>query len=178
MTDVLERHEMGLREFLAREPFLLHPDRDRIRLFQSAFAHDSFTEEHNKKTVHPMASYERLEFLGDAVLEFIVCDAAYGLPQLGDEGSLTNDFKQKAVSNAKIAEYVRSAGLDLDSHMLVGNSFSAKNGDRINDDMRSDVFEALLAAVYLTYGLECARRIVSKIILDPLVSSLEHGQDE
>ena len=169
---VLEKHEMSIREFLAREPFCIHPDREQIRLFQSAFSHDSFTEEYNKKTVNKIDSYERLEFLGDAVLEFIVCDAAYRLPQLGSEGSMTNDFKQKAVSNAKIAEYLREAGLDLDAHMLVGNSFNSKNGDRINDDMRSDVFEALLAAIYLTYGLECARSVVQRVIVDPLEKSL------
>ncbi len=172
MTEDLERQEKGLREFLAREPFLLHPDRDQIRLFQSAFAHDSFTEEHNRKSVHPMESYERLEFLGDAVLEYLVCDIAYALPQLGSEGAMTNDFKQKAVSNARIAEYVKGAGLDLDPLMLVGHSFAVSNGDRINDDMRADVFEALLAAVYLTYGMECARGIVSKVITDPLITSL------
>ncbi len=172
MTEDLERQEKGLREFLAREPFCLHPDKTQIRLFQTAFAHDSYTEEHNKKSLHPMESYERLEFLGDAVLEYIVCDTAYRLPSLSSEGALTNDFKQKAVANARIAGYLRDAGLDLDPHMLVGNSFASANGDRINDDMRADVFEALLAAVYLTYGMECARGIVSKVITVPLIESL------
>lgn len=172
MTDDLERQERGLREFLAKEPFRLHPDKTQIHLFQVAFAHDSYTEEHNKKSVHPLESYERLEFLGDAVLEFLVCEVAYNIPALSNEGKMTNDFKQNAVSNAKIAEYLAAAGLDLDAHMLLGNSFSAKNGDEVNDDMRADVFEALLAAVYLTYGMECARGIVSKVITGPLVRSL------
>ena len=172
MTESLERHEKGVREFLAREPFCLHPDREQIRIFQTAFAHDSFTEEHNKKTVNPMESYERLEFLGDAVLEYLVCDEAYRLPQLGSEGAMTNDFKQKAVSNARIAEYAKGSGLDLDAHMRLGNSFYAENGDTVNDDMRADVFEALIAAVYLTYGMECARSIVRKVITGPLIDSL------
>ena len=172
MTESLERHERVLREFLAREPFCLHPDRDQIRIFQTAFAHDSFTEEHNKKTINPMESYERLEFLGDAVLEFLVCETAYGLPQLGTEGVMTNDFKQKAVANHCIAEHLRAAGLNVDKVMLVGNAFNSKNGAEINDNMRADVFEAIIAAVYLTYGMECARSIVRKVITDPLIDSL------
>ena len=146
MTDELERHERRLREFLAREPFCLHPDKSQIAIFQRAFTHDSFTEEYNKKAARPIESYERLEFLGDAVLEFVVCDSAYRIPQLDSEGALTNDFKQKAVSNARITEY-------------------------ISDDMRSDVFEALVAAIYLTFGLECARSVIDKIILTPLKES-------
>ncbi len=173
MSEVLEKHERLVREFLAREPYCLHPEKDSIRLFQSALAHDSFTDEYNKKATVRMESYERLEFLGDAVLEFLVCDEAYHLPQLPSEGAMTNDFKQRAVSNLKIAEYLRNAGIDVDPYMLVGNSFRAKNGDTINDDMRADVFEALLAAVYLTYGLDCARRIVSKVITGPLIDSME-----
>jgi len=172
MTDRLERHERELREFLAKEPFSLHFDKTQIRLFQAAFTHDSFTEEYNKKALSRIESYERLEFLGDAVLEFLVCECAYGLPQLGSEGAMTNDFKQKAVSNARIAEYLRAAGVDVDSVMLMGNAFSSANGSRINDDLRADVFEALLAAVYLTFGIDCARTIVEKVILRPLRDSL------
>lgn len=171
MTDELERHERRLREFLAREPFCLHPDKSQITIFQRAFTHDSFTEEYNKKAARPIESYERLEFLGDAVLEFVVCDSAYRIPQLDSEGALTNDFKQKAVSNARITEYLRDAGMDLDGHMLVGNGFRSAKGDDISDDMRSDVFEALVAAIYLTFGLECARSVIDKIILTPLKES-------
>jgi ribonuclease-3 len=171
MTGELERHERRLREFLAREPFRLHPDKGQIAIFQRAFTHDSFTEEYNKKASVPLEPYERLEFLGDAVLEFLVCDSAYRIPQLDSEGALTNDFKQKAVSNARITGYLKDAGIDLDDHMLVGHSFSSKNGNVISDDMRSDVFEALIAAIYLTFGLECARSVVDRIILTPLKES-------
>lgn len=168
---VLESKERDIRELLARDPFSIHLDREQFPLFRMAFTHDSFTEEYNKRASSPMESYERLEFLGDAVLEFIVCDEAYRIKSLGDEGSLTNAFKQKAVSNESIARHLREAGVDLGSCMLLGNSFRKANGDKVTDDMRSDVFEALVAAVYQTLGMDCARAIIRRIILDPLVKA-------
>lgn len=173
MDDALGRYEGNIRVLLAREPFCIHPDMTQMPLFTSAFTHDSFTEEYNKKARVPLESYERLEFLGDAVLEYIVCDEAYRLPWLKSEGQMTNDFKQKAVANRNIAEYLRNIGIVFDGCMLLGKSFRSKNGDTVNDDMRSDVFEALIAATYLTFGMDSARRIVRKIILDPLEASLE-----
>lgn len=170
MVLVLEKYEMGIRELLARHPFDIHPDKDQIHLFRTAFTHDSFAEEYNRKASRPIESYQRLEFLGDAVLEYLVCDEAYRIG-MGDEGRMTNDFKQKAVANDRIAEYLEEADIDIRKYMLLGNAFHVPNGNEVTNDLRADVFEALVAAVYLTMGMECARRIVRSIITDPLEAS-------
>lgn len=171
MVCTLERYEMGIRELLAKPPFEIHPDKEQIHIFRTAFTHDSFTEEYNRKVSAHIESYQRLEFLGDAVLEYLVCDEAYA-SGMGDEGRMTNDFKQKAVANDRIAEYLLAAGIEIDDYMLLGNAFHVPNGNTVTNDLRADVFEALVAAVYLTFGMECARRIVRCIILDPLEVSL------
>ena len=171
MVCTLERYEMGIRELLAKPPFEIHPDKEQIHLFRTAFTHDSFTEEYNRKASAHIESYQRLEFLGDAVLEYLVCDEAYRIG-MGNEGRMTNDFKQKAVANDRIAEYLSQAGVDLDGCMLLGNAFHVSNGNIVTNDLRADVFEALVAAVYLTMGMECARCLVKRIILEPLETSL------
>jgi ribonuclease-3 len=173
MDYAVDKYEMAIRELLAREPFCLHPDKEQIHLFRTAMTHDSFSSEYNSKHERKIDSYERLEFLGDAVLEFVVCDAAYNLKGLSSEGQMTNDFKQKAVANHRIAQYLRDSGIDLDRYMLLGNAFHVSNGNELNDDLRADVFEALVAAAYLTMGMECARSIITKVILVPLVRSME-----
>ena len=174
MVETLEKHEMDIREFLARGPFGLHiRDKTQMRILLTAFTHNSFIEEYNRKSMAKLESYQRLEFLGDAVLEYLVCDEAYRMGSLLDEGQMTNDFKQKAVANRSIAKYLRDAGVDIGGHILLGNSFSAKEGgNQVTDDMVADVFEAFVAALYLTFGMECARSLVDRIILGPLKRTL------
>ena len=151
--------EMSVRQFLARPPFLFRnvPQGD-LERFCVALTHDSYT---NEKGGEP---YERLEFLGDAVLELIACEEAYrsGAP---DEGAMT-DIKQDWVANERISERVLAYGLDIDGVMRVGGGHLDHGGRHIlSENMRADCFEALLAVVYLTRGLEEARRIAREVVL-------------
>ncbi len=150
--------EMRVREFLAKPPFcyrgLSRPDVD---LFCAALTHDSYSNEAADAS-EEAESYERLEFLGDAVLEFIACEAVYRNSEL-KEGAMT-DFKQTIVSNHSISEKVLSIGLGIDGIMRVGGGHRTKRGEAVvEENMRADSFEAVLAAVYLVYGMEEARRI-------------------
>ena len=173
MTESLERHERVLREFLAREPFCLHPDRDQIRIFQTAFAHDSFTEEHNKKALNPMESYERLEFLGDAVVEFLVCEAAYSDRSLNTEKDLT-DYKISKVRNDSLGEILSNRISGLEDAVRVGKGhISEDGGKKLSSDMKADVFEALVAALYLTRGMDAARELV-RLLLRPAAHPRAH----
>ncbi len=151
--------EMSVRMFLARKPFGYRgvPSED-LELFCQALTHDSAGDG------RPVRSYERLEFLGDAVLELLACEEAYGDPEL-DEGSMTI-IKQDWVANHKVSERVLAYGLDLDSVMRVGGGHIDGSGRNIIvENMRADCFEAILAAVYLTHGMDEARRIAREVIL-------------
>ena len=173
MTDGLEIYEKRIREFFAKSPFNMRFDDGQIALFRTALTHSSFVEEYNINHVDKIQSYERLEFLGDAVLEFIVCDEAYNIQSLKDEGAMTNRFKQTAVANARICEYLEFNKIDYEDVALLGRSFRTGKGDRFSDDMRSDIFEAIIAATYLSFGMERARRLVQDIILLPLMEKFE-----
>ncbi len=151
--------EMSVRAMLAREPFRYRGvSEEDLRLYCRALTHDSAGDG------KPVESYERLEFLGDAVLELIACEEAYR-SDAPDEGAMT-DIKQDWVANERISERVLAHGLDIDGVMRVGGGHVDRDGRHVlSDNMRADCFEALLAVVYLTRGLEEARRIAREVVL-------------
>jgi len=74
------------------------------------------------------------------------------------------DYKQDKVANHMLSQRILENGPDIDSIMRVGKGH-LKNGKSIEENMRADCFEALVAAVYLTSGLDEARRLVSETVL-------------
>ena len=103
-----------------------------------------------------------MEFLGDAVLEFIACEFVYKHTTL-EEGSMT-DFKQDIVANKKISDRVLSYGLDIDSVMLVGHGHRNGRKNIVEENMRADSFEALIGATYVLCGMDEAKRIVTEVL--------------
>lgn len=164
--DEIERHRMAVREFIAKAPFgKTGLTDDQLDLFCSALTHDSYTDEAHKLPVpRNVESYERLEFLGDAVVELTACEHIYLRTDLR-EGPMT-DFKQEIVANRKMSERILSYGLGLDQVLLVGHGHRSGKDNVIEENMRADSFEALIGAVYLVYGLKEAERIVTEILID------------
>jgi len=137
---------------------------EQIELYRHAFTHDSFTSEAlNYPEPCVLESYERLEFLGDAVLEFIACEDIYLNSEL-KEGRMT-DFKQEIVANRKISHKVKER-FDFDDLILVGNGHRDPKTKKniIEESTRADVFEAFVGATYLIFGMDEAKRFVKKIL--------------
>ena len=160
--DDITHHERTVRGFMAKKPFFRRNlSEDEARLFCTALTHDSYTDEATKlqppRVVEP---YERLEFLGDAVVELLACEHVYRDTDKA-EGDMT-DYKQSIVSNDEISAKVQRYGMDIDSAMLVGHGH--RNPDGISVKMRADAFEAIIGAVYVLYGLDEARRIVREVL--------------
>ncbi len=162
------KFEMAVRQFLAGPPFGYRGLSEReLGLFCAALTHDSYTNEAMAKPVLEDApSYERLEFLGDAVLEMIVCEHVYSGTDLA-EGHMT-DFKQQYVDNERLSERILAYGLDIDGALRVGK-VQIKDGRKdVQVKMRADAFEALVAATYVVKGLEEARRVALSVLgLEP-----------
>jgi len=157
--------EMKIREFMAAPPFCRRNiGSDEIEMLNIALTHDSYANEEGSRS-NRTASYERLEFLGDAVMELIVCEHIHSNTEL-NEGAMT-DLKNRVVCNRNISLRTIEAGMDIDGSLLVGEGHKEKRtGENIvEENMRADAFEAVLGAVYLLYGLEEARRIVTEIFL-------------
>jgi len=164
-----------VRVLLAKEPFCLRRiAKEDLDIFCEAFIHDSFSNEMDSDS-RPKAvrSYERLEFLGDSIVEFLACEYIYSNSDL-QEGRMT-DFKQEIVANKKISSYVKEASIDIDGVLLLGHGHrDPKTKENIvEDNMRSDAFEALIAAIYLVHGMDMAREIVHKILILPALRDFQ-----
>lgn len=146
----------------ALEQRLGHAFADR-RILLEALTHRSFASESSQ----PCPDNEVLEFLGDAILAFDVCDRLYRrFPGL-DEGRLSK-HKHVLVRAATLAEFARE--LDLGAHVRLGRG-ERKSGPP-NERILANVFEAVLAAVHLDGGLEAARRLLD-LVLEPRIQALD-----
>lgn len=123
-----------------------------------ALTHASFVNEHK---LTPCSSYDRLEFLGDAVLDLVVAEMLYFTSKDG-AGKMTKD-RIKIVSREPLARAVERLGL-LD-YVRVGNG--AKDEAFKDDKRKSDVFESTLAAIYVDSGknLDEARKFIQKFVV-------------
>ncbi len=157
--------EMSVREFLARPPFSFRGlNEEQLALFCEALTHDSYSNEAaDMDPPRNIRSYERLEFLGDAVLEFLVCEHIYKDTDIS-EGPMT-DYKQEKVANHMISQRIEEKGIPIDSMMRVGNGHIKGHRKVIEENMRADSFEALIAATYLSFGMDEARRLVRDVLL-------------
>jgi ribonuclease-3 len=124
-------------------------------LYKLAFLHESYTNENNISE-----SYERLEFLGDAVLDLVISEYLYHLnPQL-TEGQLT---RMRSNYVCKQALYTYSIELGLDKYIKFG--VGAELTLREMDSVKSDVFEAFVGALYLDQGLGVVKEFLNKTVI-------------
>jgi ribonuclease-3 len=110
-----------------------------------------------------LASNERLEFLGDAILGIIVCEMLFHQFPQQAEGEMTR-LKSMLVSRQTCADI--STRLGLDQNLLVGKGVSASG--KMPGSIKAAVLEALIAGVYLDGGFEAVRPVVQRLIAPEL----------
>jgi len=118
--------------------------RDRS-LLDLALRHGSFTHERGKD---PLKSYERLEFLGDAVLSLVVSDDLYRRRPDMDEGGLAK-ARARIVNEAALASIARR--LNLGRYLLLGRG-EEKGGGRARPSLLADAVESVIGAIYIDSG--------------------------
>jgi ribonuclease-3 len=136
-------------------------------LLHRAMCHRSWVAE----SLDDEVSNERLEFLGDAVLGWVVADLVFRNFSLLAEGALT-DLRKSVVNASALAEV--ATDLDLGTHLLLGRGEDAAGG-REKTSILSDAMEAVIGAVYLDGGQNCAYRLIEQLFgprLDEAVDSL------
>jgi len=110
-----------------------------------------------------LRSNERLEFLGDALIDLAIGEALYHEYPDENEGFLS-DFRAKLVSGTALARYARH--MDLGSHLRMSDNTAAADG-RSNPSILADAFEAMTGAVYLDLGHDAAVAFVHRRALAP-----------
>ncbi len=130
-------------------------------LLKRALTHSSFA---NEQKINKLGDYERLEFLGDAVLELVSSEFFYHkYPDL-PEGQLTKK-RSSYVCEPALAYCAREFALD--QYIMLGKGEEATGG-RNRDSIISDVCEALIGAMYLDGGMEPAHKFIHEYVLADL----------
>ena len=130
-----------------------------LRLLRAALYHSSYANEHRAQSV---SSSERLEFLGDAVLGFVSADYLYGKHPDLPEGELTR-IRAALVCEDSLHEVAQR--LHLGDFLMLGKG-EESGGGRHRPSILADAVEAVLAAVYLDGGIDEARALVHRILLE------------
>jgi ribonuclease-3 len=133
------------------------------QLLELALTHRSYSYENGRGP-----NNERLEFLGDAILGFLVTSHIHDHFSDMDEGNLTK-LKNAVVSAPALAQAASS--INLGKYLLLGKG-EIQTGGREKMNLLADTFEAVLGAAYVSKGLEAAKTIVDQHIL-PLLDSAE-----
>lgn len=128
------------------------------QLFDQVFTHRSYLNE----TKQHIVSNERLEFLGDSILSFIVSSHIYTKYPHHTEGDLTN--LRSILTNTETLSQLGQQ-LNLGTHLKLSRG-EETGGGRNNKTILANTYEALLGGVFLDQGLEAARQFVTTTILD------------
>ena len=131
----------------------------RPALLENALYHSSYANEHRSAGV---GSNERLEFLGDAVLGLVTAEYLYGKHPDLPEGDLTR-IRAALVCEESLHEVAQS--LQLGDFLLLGKG-EESGGGRRRPSILADAVEAVLAAVYLDGGIDEARALIHRILLE------------
>jgi len=145
-------------------------------LFDLALTHSSYANEHPEIS----EDNERLEFLGDAVLGFVVAEMLYRMYPTINEAQLTH-LRSRLVNEKQLGKLGAEYGLG--ELMRLGKG-TAQNGGRENPSLLNDTFEATLGAYFLDAGIESVRRYIlnifqplAKQLVDNSLSAQDHQKE-
>ncbi len=129
-------------------------------LLVQALTHSSYVNENNLASTHN----ERMEFLGDAVLELQISNTIYKKYPKAREGMLTN-MRSNMVNEKNLANIAREIGLEL--ALLLGKG-EEKQGGRTRSALLADALEALIGAVFLDGGYRNSQKLIAKLFSSSL----------
>ncbi len=142
-------------------------------LLKTALTHSSYSNEMKAREGNVECN-ERLEFLGDSVLSVIVSDYIYKNYEEFDEGNLTR-IRASVVCENSLASLALE--ISLGSYIYLGHGEIVTNGRR-RKSIISDATEALLAAIYLDGGMECAKTFILPRLIPSINKSAKKGAED
>ena len=142
-----------------------------LTLLQQALTHRSYLNEFPE---YPMPHNERFEFLGDAIIDFLVGDYLFHHHTKLREGEMTS-LRAAIVRTEGLARFAQE--INLGAQVIMGRGEEA-NGSRERQSLLADAFEALLAAMYLDQGMEAVREWVQPFIVLAAAELFQQGGDK
>lgn len=136
-------------------------------LLVQALTHRSFSHEHPEAL-----NYERLEFLGDAVLEFVTTETLFSIHPDMTEGQLAK-MRAKAVSEEALSAIARDR-LKVSPYILLGRG-EAEQGGAEKSSILCDIVESLIGATFLEHGIDGARHVIHNLLDDTLAEVATEG---
>lgn len=128
-----------------------------VKLYEKALTHTSYANENNVK------SYERLEFLGDAILDLVISDYLYKNTEY-EEGKMTKYRSHYVCENAN---YEYSTRLGLNEYLKLGHG-EEERGGKYRKAIVADIFESFIGAMYLDLGFDEVKKFIYKHVI-PLI---------
>jgi len=132
-----------------------------VALLKKALTHSSYA---NERKINKIDNYERLEFLGDAVLELVTSEFLYINHPDMPEGQLTK-IRASYVCESSLAMCAKQ--LDLGSYLYLGKG-EANTGGRERNSILSDVMEAIIGAIFMDSGIESAKEYIYRVVFKDL----------
>ncbi len=140
-------------------------------IYSTALTHRSVVHDHPGA----MESNQRLEFLGDAVLDLVISEHLYTTFPAGDEGKLSSN-RSKIVNRKSLAAFARK--ISLGRHLFVGESADVQK-IRTSESALADALESLIGAIYLDRGLSVTRAFIERHVVRHVdlhkLDALEHN---
>ena len=138
----------------------LHITYKNIGIYEQALTHPSYNGDANTKH----QDYEKLEFMGDAVLGYVTADLVYKNRPEMSEGNLTK-LRSVLVSTKPLANYARK--ISIPEYIRIGHSITL-NQVKGSDKILENVLEALIGATYLDAGLKTAYKLIESLLLEDI----------
>jgi len=155
-----EKRRAELQKFLSGPIFnIVNVKEEELNRYDQALTHSSFANEMKVRNME-CEDYERLEFLGNFVLNFVVSEQVFKRFKDDSEGYMTK--RMEIVSNEILAEIVRKKKIGIEELTQRGK------GQDLGDSIVADAFEALIGAVYLGKGMRTAKKIILGMLSDEI----------
>ncbi len=139
-----------------------------INILYQAFVHRSYLNEHHD---FALGQNERLEFLGDAVVELVVTEYLYNQYE-NPEGELTN--WRAALVNAKMLASV-AYEIGMEPYLFLSHGEAKDAGTKARDYIMANAFEAVVGAIYVDQGYDGAKQFIARYVITKLPYILENG---
>lgn len=132
-----------------------------VKLYELALTHPSYNADANTKH----SDYERLEYMGDAVLDYVAADLIFNNFKDMEPGNMSK-LRSFLVQSRTLSNYARA--IDLPDFIKSGHSISEKQL-RESDNILEDCFEAVIGAIYLDQGIEFVFNFIKEILIDDVM---------